>query len=371
MIRILDAKTGGDPVTPIREANEAPTFQEFTDDYWRRWSPNWQPSTARTNRIYRDHYLLPAFKRLFLDQIDPTVVYQHYAAWSQTSPGAADRTLSILRHMFNKAEEWGERLPFGNPCYGFQLNRRRRVGRHLTEEELPRFGAALDALELCYPLQVNAVRLLLLTGCRSGEVLGLRWDDVMGNTIHLRTSKTGQRTVMVNDAAAAVLERIPRSRHSPYIFPKPGRQPGHLVRINGFWKNQLLPLAGVEKLRRHDLRHTFASHAASGEENTMTIAKLLGHSDIRSTHRYMHLADRPAADSAERMDALLAGALEAGTQQAAAGMLWVPGPKNRMAAKPRAKERKGTPCRQQTRTQNPRLSSNRGSQRSAPSGPAR
>lgn len=313
---LLQARTGEDPRKAADDARASPTFREFANQYWTNWSPNWKPSTQRTNGIYRDKYLLPAFPRMHIDQITPALVYERYAAWSRRRPGAADQALQLLSHMFVKADEWGHLLPHGNPCLGFPRNPRRSVGRHLTDEELGRFGRALADLEPTYPLQVGAVRLLLLTGCRVGEILALRWDDIIGRTMHVTTSKTGPRAVMLNEAAVDALGRIPKREDCPWVFPKPGRRDGHLVAIYSFWENQLLPRAGIAKLRRHDLRHTFASHAAMGQENTPTVAGLLGHANSRNTQRYMHLADQPAIEAADRVCAILARALEAGERRA-------------------------------------------------------
>jgi len=312
MLHLLSAKTGGDPMQPVIEARNSPTFAEHARRYWRDCTSDWKPSTFKTNSGYRDRYLLPAFKRLHLDQITPALVQARYVTWSKRYPGAADRALQIMSQMFTKAEDWGEPLPWGNPCKGFTRNKRRVIGRHLTEAELWRVGVALDELEARYPYQVGVVRVLLFTGCRIGEVLALRWDSMAGPDIYVGTSKTGPRRCTLNDMTAEVLRRIPRKPGNPHMFPKPGSKPGHRVSINSFWNNQLLPRAGIDKLRRHDLRHTFASYAAMGEENTPIIAKLLGHSGTRNTHRYLHLADKPAIEAAEKIGEILGQALEAG-----------------------------------------------------------
>ncbi|MFQ3595714.1 MAG: tyrosine-type recombinase/integrase [Sphingomonadaceae bacterium] len=311
-MKLLKAKSGEDPQAAVKEARESPTFRAFTAIYLEKWASNWKPATEKTNRGYIQRALMPAFGRLHLDQITRALAYEHYVAWSETSPGAAERARQILSHMFVKASEWGYALPFGNPCVGFPRNGGRNVGRYLTNEELMRFGGALDALEPRYPVEVGAVRLMLFSGCRIGEILGLRWDNLMGASMYIRDSKTGPRQVLLNEVAMAVLDRIPRSAHSPWLFPKRGRAPGHRNSINHFWNVHLLPLAGLDRLRRHDLRHTFASHAALAQENTATIAALLGHRATRNTHRYMHLADQSAIDAAEKIGALLCGLLERG-----------------------------------------------------------
>jgi integrase len=310
----------------VKEARESPTFRAFAASYLEAWGSNWKPGTARTNRCYIRNQLLPAFGRLHLDQITRAMVYEKYVEWSRATPGAAERARQILSHMFTKAWEWGYTLPFGNPCLGFQRNKQRDVSRYLSNDELMRFGAALDELQPRYPLEVGATRLLMFTGCRIGEILALRWDDLMETSLYVQDGKTGPRQVLLNEAAMAAIARIPKAPHSRYLFPRRGRAKGHRTKINHFWRTHLLPLAGIDTLRRHDLRHTFASHAAIGAENTATIAALLGHRGTRNTHRYMHLADQPAIEAAEKIGGLLWRLLERGAaplaeapQQAAAG----------------------------------------------------
>jgi hypothetical protein len=142
------------------------------------------------------------------------------------------------------------------------------------------------------------------------------------------------------------------------MFPKPGSKPGHRVSINSFWNNQLLPRAGIDKLRRHDLRHTFASYAAMGEENTPIIAKLLGHSGTRNTHRYLHLADKPAIEAAEKIGEILGRAMEAGktlaTGRPVARVLAATKPtpaearlREKRKLSPKVRRQTGRPCRAQ------------------------
>jgi integrase len=254
-------------------------------------------------------HLLPAFGKRFLDQIDEPCVFDWFTVLSRTRGGAANRALSLLHTMFNKAEEWGQVPCHFNPCAGIEKNAQRVYRRYLSEPELLRLGRALDALEYSEPVQVGAIRLLLYTGCRKGEVLSLRWSDVAGRLMMLRDSKTGPRQVDLGEAAQEVLRRVPRQTGNPWIFPSAIRRGQRLSDLLPFWHGVVLPKAKIMPLRLHDLRHTFASHAAIQQENTPMIAKLLGHSGTDNTQRYMHLADQPALDAAELVSALIWDAL--------------------------------------------------------------
>ncbi len=306
---VFDAKTGGDPGAVKRKALRVPLFETFEADYRRRVVAFFKPSTQKAWDVYMRRYIMPAFKGVFLDQIDTPRIADWFASRSLRTPGGANRALEILKAMLNTAMEW-EVLPNGsNPCSAVRFNPRRKIERFLTEDELARLGAALEQLNPDYPLEVGAVRLLLYTGCRRGEVLGLRRDDIAGSIMTLHDSKTGPRRVMLGPAAIAAAERIPRDIRSPWLFPQRARPAVPMKQFHFFWHDRLLPAVKIKRLRVHDLRHSYASHAALHCENTPTISKLLGHRRLTTTQRYMHLADTTVMEAAETVSAFIAARL--------------------------------------------------------------
>ena len=308
---ILEAKVRHDPLRAKRDAKTTPMFADFAKAYRRYGVTRWKPSTVCTFDSYLRTHLRPAFGKRFLDQIDEAAVFEWFSEVSKTRPGAANRALDILSAMFVKAEDWGQVPPYLNPCGGIKKNARRVFRRYLTEQELRRLGCALDELEDSERARVGAIRLLLYTGCRKGEVLSLRWSDVAGRIMSLRESKTGPRQVDLGPAAQEALRRVPRLPGSPWVFPSPRRAGQPLNELLPFWYDVVLPLAKIAPLRLHDLRHSFASHAAIQQENTPMIARLLGHRGTDNTQRYMHLANQPALDAAELVSGLLWTALNA------------------------------------------------------------
>ena len=215
----------------------------------------------------------------------------------------------MLSHMFRKAEDWGVLPPHSNPCPAIKHNPRRIYNRYLSEAELKRVGITLDKLEAEKPLHVGAIRMFLYTGCRRNEIMSLRWEDVIGRYMQLYDSKTGPRQVDLAEAAQEALRRIPRLRGNPWVFPARCKKDGHAKSVINFWRKDVLAPNGIPPLRLHDIRHTFASHAALESENTPMIAKLLGHSMVRTSERYMHLGDKPAIEAAEVVSGFLAAAL--------------------------------------------------------------
>ena len=148
-----------------------------------------------------------------------------------------------------------------------------------------------------------ALRLLMLTGCRCGEIVGLRWEDVHldRNEIRLRESKTGPRTVPLSPAAARVLAGLPRPVGNPWVVA--GAGPGsRLTHIHYYWY-RVRKRAGLDDVRIHDLRHSFASRALALGESLPMIGKLLGHTKIQTTARYAHLARDSVKESAARVAA--------------------------------------------------------------------
>ena len=212
--------------------------------------------------------------------------------------------------MFQLAEAWGLAPLGANPCRFVPRYREGRRERFLTAAEYRRVGRELRALEAQgagAARAAAALRLLMLTGCRLTEVLALRWDDVdrSAGELRLRDSKTGARMVPLTPTAARLLDGIARVPGNPWVFP--GRRPGrHLVRLRPFW-HRVRERAGLEDVRIHDLRHSFASRALAMGESLPMIGRLLGHADVGTTARYAHLA----RDTEKKSAARVGGSIEA------------------------------------------------------------
>ncbi|MDH3662175.1 MAG: site-specific integrase [Alphaproteobacteria bacterium] len=177
----------------------------------------------------------------------------------------------------------------------------------MSDAEFQRLATALDRHALIRPDQVDAVRLLLLTGCRHGEVLGLQWQDVHPGYLDLRDSKTGPRKVLLGEPATAILakRRQGRQDNSSFVFPRaddPNR-PG--PSLKSFWLIMRREAELPPTLRLHDLRHSYASLAVMNGETLYMTGKLLGHRHAGSTQRYAHLSDDYLLEAAERVAAAI------------------------------------------------------------------
>ncbi len=248
----LAAEPGSeDKPDEIRHA--VPSFRDFVAGTWKEaHCDRYKPSTQRGVRSILAGQLLPAFGSKPLDRISPTQVRRWFDTYSRTAPGGANRALDLLRQIMNFAVACSHIDT--NPARGVKRNRRAALTRFLSREEIARLHRVLDRqTRKSSRQQADIIRLLLLTGCRKGEILRLRWSAVQDDILVLADSKTGPRTVPLNTQARRILERQPRGPSS-FVFPSPR----DLARPRG----PNLPLwypvrreAGIEDVRLHDLRH--------------------------------------------------------------------------------------------------------------------
>jgi integrase len=300
---ILRAQVGENPAEERQRVRSLPPFDRFLNLYWQRVAPSWKPSTQLAHDKYRRYHLDGAFPGKSIDTIDESDVSVWYAAIAdKAGPGAANRTLDILRTMLNRAEEWRQRPVGSNPCRAIRRYRGRKVERHLSPAEMVRLGGVIEQLREASPVHAAVLTMLLLTGCRYSEIAGLTWGEVKGLRLKLSDSKTGARTVWLSEEARAVLDRFPRGKGDELVFRS--RKTGGRINLTDFWR-RVRQEAGLGSVRIHDLRHSFASRAAALSETLPMIGKLLGHSSIQSTARYAHLDDADAVETAQRIGDLI------------------------------------------------------------------
>ena len=149
------------------------------------------------------------------------------------------------------------------------------------------------------PFHVAAYRLLVLTGARLDEVLSLKWSyvDLEKKMLFLPDSKTGKKEIILTNAALEVLKKVSRIEGNPYVII--GHKDGqHLVNLRKHW-TELREKVGLNDVRLHDLRHSFASTAIAAGVPLATIGKLLGHKNSKTTERYAHLGENPLRAASE------------------------------------------------------------------------
>ncbi|MCL4822115.1 MAG: site-specific integrase [Vicinamibacteria bacterium] len=266
----------------------------------------WAPTDHRRT-------ILAALGDARVDRLSQHDVAAFHVSWKDT-PTRANRAVALLSHMFTKAEAWGLRAPHSNPCRHVERFGETKRERFLSAQELTALGRALDKHakeERLSPFALAAIRLLVLTGARASEVLGLKWSEVniKAGVARLADSKTGAKSLFLPPAAQKVLKALPKLDGNPYVIA--GARPGLPLTLSGLeqvWQ-EVREAAKLEDVRLHDLRHSFASVAAGGGASLPIIGALLGHTTAETTKRYAHLAASPLADAARVAGQSIAAAM--------------------------------------------------------------
>ncbi len=146
----------------------------------------------------------------------------------------------------------------------------------------------------------TTVRLILLTGCRPGEIRRLRWCEIKLDRLTLIDDKTGPRHVLLGEAARELRDSLPDTASGEWVFPgKSGNEPLTKHALYWFWIGARDTAGTVADARLHDLRHAYASHTAMNGESLHIVGRLLGHRRSGTTNRYVHLDDATLSQAAE------------------------------------------------------------------------
>lgn len=324
---------------PVSEEN--PTVAELCDEYLKRGCGHKKASTKVTDKGCIERHIKPLLGHRRVKDLKRRHIEDFFSAVAagetamnkvidgkriivKGGEGAARRTVRLFGGILTYAI--GREYISENPRRGVKIGKDNANERYLYGDELRRLGDALreaetaglpwqfnegaktkhrpknaDTLrEVIDPHAIAAVRLLLLTGCRLGEILTLEWSqvDLERGFLRLPDSKTGKKNVILGAPALKLLADIPRVRDNPYVIvgEAKGKPRSDLKRP---WR-RVTAHAGLQGLRLHDLRHSFASMGAASGMGLPIVGKLLGHASPSTTARYAHLADDPlrrASDS--------------------------------------------------------------------------
>jgi integrase len=347
---LAKAQSGEDVAAARAKRRGIPTMSELCDEYLEHGLGDKKASTIATDKGRIERHIKPLLGRKRVDQIDKADVQGFLKAVAdgktavdlkmdtgsrvivKGGKGTATRTLRLLGAIFTYAVDQG--YIASNPKAGVTGYKDARKERWLSDSELQRLGDALreaetgglpwqfndgvkakhrakadNAREKLDPYAIAAIRLLLLTGCRAGEILNLQWAhvDLERGYLNLPDSKTGKKDMPLNAPAKKVLADLPRVKGNPFVIvgTVPGARRSDLKRP---WK-RLTDYAGLSGLRIHDLRHGFASVGAASGMGLYVVGKLLGHSSPSTTQRYAHIDNDPLKNASEAIAQKIAGAL--------------------------------------------------------------
>ena len=351
--RILaKAELGRDEADERAKARAELTVSELCDEYLERGCRHKKPSTIATDKGRIERHIKPLLGKRRIGTVEGRHIRNFQAnvedgktaitelkengkikANVRGGAGTARRTVRLLGGIFSYAVEQG--YIESNPRLGVKIGSDSKGQRFLSSDELKRLGEALreaetiglpwtfneganakhrpvkdeNRREVLSPYALAAIRLLLLTGCRAGEILSLQWEhvDLERGILNLPDSKTGAKPIILGAPAMAVLAELPRVKGNPYVIvgEKEGQPRSDLKRP---WK-RVTARAGLEGVRLHDLRHTFASMGAMSGMGLPIVGKLLGHASPATTARYAHLADDPLRRASDAISSGIAAQL--------------------------------------------------------------
>ncbi len=327
---------GNDPQAAISARRGAPTLGELIERYLsEEVAPKKKPRTVELYTYYLRGLVIPRLGSKKAHEVTPAAVDALHRKLGTETPVTANRAIVALSGVYTFAARRRLITEGINPARGVEKFREQSRERYLSTAELVRLGEVLRLAEmegegLAWPqagtpskhgrkaencrTQVSphvtaAIRLLLLTGCRLREILGLRWSevDLERGLLLLPDSKTGRKTVVLNAPAMQVLAGVRRFRGCEFVIlgddPKKPRADLHKP-----W-NLIKHHAGLEDVRLHDLRHTHASIGAGAGLGLPIIGKLLGHKHADTTAKYAHLDNDPLRRASDRIGTEIAAAL--------------------------------------------------------------
>jgi integrase len=303
---------GEDPAADKMARRQAATVADLAQRFLTEHvEPKRKASTAAEYKRLLDNIILPALgKRKVAEVTRADITKLHHA--NRAAPFQANRCLAVSSAMFNMAERWDLRPDGSNPCRHVERFAERKRERFLSPAELARLGDALAAYDGS-PYAVAAVKLLIFSGARLGEVLTLKWEwiDFERGVARLPDSKTGAKTLHLPPPALALLAELRRVEGNRFVIV--GSVAGApIVNIQNSWQ-AIRKAAGLDDLRLHDLRHSFASVGAATGLSLLVIGRLLGHSQPGTTARYAHFADDPLKSAADSIAAKIATAMAGGS----------------------------------------------------------
>jgi len=291
----------------IEDRRKAPTVKDLCGEYIERHAKRFKKSWQKDERIL-NHDVVPAWGKRKAADISKTdaVRLLEKIVVDRNAPGMANNTFQVVRKMFNFAVE-RDILKY-SPCIGVKMPAPKKIrDRVLSEAEIKTFWHKLDRAAM-FPESKNALKLILITAQRPGEVIGIHTNEIDGDwwTIPAERSKNGKaHRVYLTGMAREIIQKavdyiklireIPADQeYSGFIFPSPrhgnNKAIAPLALSIAVSRNLASPIKdkdskiiktvnklGVDQFTPHDLRRTAATFMAESGEPDAVIDALLNH----------------------------------------------------------------------------------------------
>ncbi|WP_368074513.1 tyrosine-type recombinase/integrase [Celeribacter baekdonensis] len=290
---------GDDPSETRKKKRMAPTVSALCDRFLSEYvAEHCKPTTYASYKTVVIQHIKPKLGMFQIEDVTRADVAELHHNMKDT-PYHANRVVMVMSKMFNVAEDWGLRTEGTNPTRRIKKYKEVEKKRYLSDEEQSRLGEVLfSGLENGEYSEyvVAAFMLLLLTGCRLREIQTLKWEYITRTHLELPDSKTGRRRIPLPREAWDVLDALPQREGNPYVIL--GDKPeGHYNDLQKPWR-KIRARAGLDDVRIHDLRHTYASVAVTNGIDPFMLKEIMGHKNLSTTLRYAHLADEAVQKAA-------------------------------------------------------------------------
>lgn len=334
--RLLGLVASGEDPAIVRSAERrAMTVADLCDLYLAEGATHKKPSTLKADRGRITHHIKPLLgkkpvekltradiERMMIDvktgrtaSSPPTDSKRPPGSLPTGGTGVAAQCVALASTLLGFAVARG--LRSDNPARGIKKPPVRKMERFLSDQEIARLAFALEAEanSINNPYPSAAIKLLLLTGARRGEILGLQWQNVDFDRkcLRLPDSKTGAKIIFLNGPATILLHSLPRLTGNLHVFPG-SRSGGGFVGLDKVWV-RVRAAADLADVRLHDLRHSFASIGVGDGLSLPIVGALLGHKHAATTARYAHLAADPLRVANEAVGARIAAAIDEGSSR--------------------------------------------------------
>ena len=308
---LVTVSHGDDPLKQRKLDRNKPTVAEVADKFIASHGPRLKPRTREEYTRLITRYVKPWFGNTLIADVSKSEVAEFHSSMAKT-PSTANFAFAVLSKLMRWSEDMGYRLDQSNPCRGIKKYKQRKHERFLSQDEFLSLGRALESAESNHTASlfaVAAIRLLILTGARLNEILTLQWRfvDFERRLLLLPDSKTGQKAIRLSHRALDILHGLPRVKGNPHVIVG-SVEGGHMVNLQKPWR-RIREQAGLDDVRLHDLRHTFASVAAATGASLPMIGALLGHTQPQTTQRYAHLAEDPLKGLNQKVGDVIAAAM--------------------------------------------------------------
>ena len=308
---LMAIRAGHDPLEEKRATKEAPTVKDGLDRFFGEFAPQkmkdgeYQPKTINEYRKQSKRYIEPYLGKLRIADVKRGDVEK--MTDSIKAPVQRNRVLSLASKLFNCFERWDWRQQRTNPCFGIDRVREEARDRVLSESELAELSKILKKFKR--KNSVAVIRILMLTGLRVSEVLGMKWEHVNFETgrLLLPKTKTGRRQTDLPEAALTILNEVPRV--SDYCFSTRQGKPTSYKSIYRHF-NEVTDEAGIKGVTPHDLRRSFMTHAAKSGVDVLILRDLLGHRSSRVAERYVRGLGEPVREARQKMGERMASMLD-------------------------------------------------------------